>query len=217
MDDVLSRRRVLEAGGVGAALSVAGCNSFGSQEPQDGDAGGDGSGGGTTTVTVFADVDQEELQSFQQTLQQQVQSGEIGRREAQSRAQEKQVELLTASVESFEERAAETEGLSVSDTVTESGVLLVEGQPGPVLGTLEYDSVHGLLGKSEFEQYSQAGQSSGSGQGGQTGGSGQGDQSDGSGGSDGSGEATATGDSTATEDADGSGSTEETASSGDTA
>ena len=170
MEDPLSRRRVLAAGGVGAALSLAGCDSLRSQDAQ-------GSDSADATVTVFADLDQEELESYQSELREQVQSGELSQQEAQTRARQKQVELMQASVESFEERAAENDDLEVTDTVAQSGVLLVEGTGDAIVGTLGYEEVHGLLAESEFEQYRQAGQS---GQGNQTGGTGQSTQTGGS-------------------------------------
>lgn len=151
MEDPLSRRRVLEASGVGAALSFAGCNSLRNQ-----DVKGSESGSGDATVTVFADLDQEELESYQAELREQVQSGEMAQQEAQTKARRKQIELMTKSVESFEERAAENDDLEVTDKVTQSGVLLVEGTGEAIVGTLGYEEVHGLLAESEFEQYRQA-------------------------------------------------------------
>lgn len=60
MQTSLSRRRILAAGGVGATLSLAGCNSLDSQ-----DFLGSDSGSSDATVTVFANLDQEALQSYQ--------------------------------------------------------------------------------------------------------------------------------------------------------
>lgn len=82
--------------------------------------------------------------------------------EAQKKAQEKKVELMGQSVESFEQRAAEKDDLEVSDTEPQAGVLLVEGSAEAVVGTLGYEEVHGLLEGSEFEKFQQ--QSGGSGQ-----------------------------------------------------
>lgn len=175
MEDPLSRRRVLAAGGAGAALSFAGCNSLRSQDSQ-------GSDSADAAVTVFADLDQEELESYQSELREQVQSGELDQQEAQTRARQKQVELMTESVESFEERAAENDDIEVADKVAQSGVLLVEGTGDAIVGTLGYEEVHGLLAESEFEQYQQAGQS---GQANQTGESNQTADSDGNGTADG--------------------------------
>lgn len=172
MEDPLSRRRVLAAGGVGAALSLAGCDSLRSQDAQSSDSA-------DARVTVFADLDQEELESYQSELREQVQSGELDQQEAQTRARQKQVELMTESVESFEERAAENDDLEVADKATQSGVLLVEGTGDAIVGSLGYEEVRGLLAESEFEQYRQAEQSA---QSDQTGDSGQSGQSSGTGG-----------------------------------
>ena len=159
MDTPLTRRRVIAAGGAGAALSLAGCNSFGSQDTQGSD--GDAS---AARVTVFADLDQAALEEYQAELRDQMESGDISQQEAQQKAQQKQVELMTESVESFEERASENDDLSVEDRVTESGVLLAEGSAEAVVGTLDYEEVHGLLAASEFEQYRQGGGQAGGGQ-----------------------------------------------------
>lgn len=192
MDAPISRRRILAAGGVGAALSLAGCNSFGDQ-----DLPGSGSGSSDATVTVFANVDQEALQSYQADLREQLESGEIDQQEAQTRAQQKKVELMQESVESFEERAAENDDLEVSDKAAQAGVLLAEGSAEAIVGTLGYEEVHGLLEGSEFEQYQQqAGQS---GQGGASGQSGEGNQTGASGESSDSNE---TGETNATEESD---------------
>lgn len=152
MDTPLSRRRVIEAGGVGAALSLAGCSSLGSQSSSDDSA---------ARVTVFAGLDEAELESYQQEVQQQVQDGEMERQEAQMRLQQRRAELLAESVAAFEERAAENDDLTVDDTTEQAGVLLVEGTPAAIVETLGYEEVHGLLAEAAYEEYSQQPEASG--------------------------------------------------------
>lgn len=179
MDRPLPRRRVIEAGGVGAALSLAGCNSFASQDPQSSDGGS-----GQARVTVFANLDQQALESYQSDLREQLQSGDVSQQEARQKAQQKKVELMEESIQSFEERASGSEDLEVADKVPQAGVLLVEGSAEAVVGTLGYEEVHGLLAESEFEQYRQrsgqaggGGQANASGSTGGDGGAGDGDES----------------------------------------
>lgn len=146
METPLSRRRLIEAGGVGAALSLAGC-SFGSQTTQ--------SSEGRPTVTVFAAVDQDELEAYQEELQSKLDADEINRQEARTRARKKQSELLSAAVEAFQQRADEEEGLTVTQTASDAGVMLVEGTPTALVDSLTIDSVHGLLGEDAYGEYAE--------------------------------------------------------------
>lgn len=173
-----SRRRVLEIGGAGTALSIAGCTSL-SDDPTDeqtdseDDSGDDADGGasleGEFAVTVAADIDdeeqaalQEDAQQQQAEIQEQLEAGEIDQEEAQQRfqeiemeMQEAQQELITESVETIESHVADASGLSVADSVAESGLLLIGGDAESIVELLALGEVGGLLAEEQFEELQQ--------------------------------------------------------------
>lgn len=172
-----SRRRLLEIGGAGTALSIAGCTSL-SDDPTDeetdpeddnGSGAGDASVDGEFTVTVAADIDdeeqaalQEDAQREQAEIQEQLEEGEIDQEEAQQRfqeieadMQEAQLELITESVEVIESHVEEVPGLSLGDSVAESGLLLIGGEAEAIVELLALGEVGGLLAEEQFEDLQQ--------------------------------------------------------------
>lgn len=130
--------------------------------PQDGDG---------FAVTVAADIDEESsqeiratLQEQQQEIQQQLDAGEIDQEEANAQvqearqeAQESRLELIRESVGAIEDHAAGTEGIDVTETATDSGLLLVGGSAAPILGLLDLEMTAGILAEEQFEGLQQSG------------------------------------------------------------
>lgn len=122
-------------------------------------------------VTVAADIDQEsareiqqELRARQQEIRQQVEAGEIDQEEGQAQAEEAQQEaqqarlgLIRESVGAIEETVAGREGIEVTETATDSGLLLVGGSASPILGLLEFERTAGILAEEEFDALQQSG------------------------------------------------------------
>ena len=149
MEITTPRRRFLKVAGTGTALSLAGCNALQNQSDGDG-GGGDGGGDGSPTVTLAVEPDREALQQRQQGIRDQLQSNEIGRREAQQQLQQAQTELLNNATDAFETRAEGESGITVDDSVTDVGVFLVSGDPAPLVGLLSAEEVAALLPESSF-------------------------------------------------------------------
>jgi len=147
-----TRRRFMELAGVGTTVSLAGCESLqnlGADEEST-DVQTDTGGGATAKVTVSIEPDQQRLQQRQQEIESAFQSGNITRSQAQQRFQSAQIELLSDAVDQFREQASAD--LTVEDTVTQAGVLLVSGPAIRLIDALALDSVNSLLDKSDFEQ-----------------------------------------------------------------
>ncbi|MFD1635045.1 hypothetical protein ACOZ4L_04810 [Haloplanus ruber] len=153
MFDDTDRRRFLQLAGTGTALSIAGCSALSNQDG-DGEAGAGGDGGTEaemSTVTLGVQPDEESLQELQSEISSRVESGELGRREAQQEFQTRRAELTGAAVDRFRNRSANM-SVSVDETITEFGVLLVTGEPAALLDTLGFDGVNGLFPASVFEE-----------------------------------------------------------------
>lgn len=173
-----SRRRLIQAGGTGTVLAIAGCTSAnddveqpdGAERSED-DAIEDEDDVDATdlAVTVVADIDDEELAEIeaeireaQQELQEQLQEGEISEaefeeemQEIQIEAQEEQLEIITEAVGAIEAHVGDAAGVSVADAAAEAGVVLVDGDPGPIVDLLAVDEVAALLAEEEFDALQQ--------------------------------------------------------------
>lgn len=159
MNSPLSRRRFVHAAGTGTVLSIAGCNAFQDQDPED--EAGDGEGGDDVEVpesgiAVAADVADEELAALEQEINEQVEEGEISQEEAQMEYQERQGELLADATADLEERFAEEESeIEVEESEPEAGVLLVEGEAEALIDSLDDDRVAALLPPETFAEIRQ--------------------------------------------------------------
>lgn len=135
----VDRRRVLELTGVSTGVAVAGCMG-----QLDGD-------GGSRQVAVSLRPDQEEIQTRQQELQQEVLAGNTTRQEAQQEMQTLQQEALADAVDTAEQTFGEL-GLSIEDRLEDQGLLLVSGSDGDILDSLEEDIVQAIAAGSLFEE-----------------------------------------------------------------
>lgn len=158
-----NRRRFLELAGTGTALTLAGCNG-GSQTTttiEESPTSADPSQQTTQTsspepakrdVAVAVQADQQELQKQQQQLQSELKAGNISRQEAAKQFQSVKDELRNKAVSSFRERVGSTSALSISDSVSQYGILLVSGSPTTLIDSLDYSEVSALLPIATFEQ-----------------------------------------------------------------
>lgn len=158
MDLEHDRRRFLELAAPATAAALAGCSSL-TDSPSDADSGSEASSQTTTgapaearQVGLSVEPDQEALRERQGAIQSELQAGNITRTQAQQQFREAQTELLGEAMTSFRERADETAGLTVEDSVQQFGVLLVAGSPAALIDTLSVEGVAGLLPQATFEE-----------------------------------------------------------------
>ncbi|NHN61866.1 hypothetical protein G9463_00875 [Haloarcula sp. JP-Z28] len=151
-----TRRRFMELAGVSATVSLAGCNAL-----QGGDSDGANTGTGSqsqsagtepATVTVGVEPDQTQLRERQQEIQSEIQAGNLTQSEAQAEYRTAQENLAEDAINSFEERATSDLGLTIDDSISQAGALLVTGPPAGLIDTLSVDSVTGLFPQATFEQ-----------------------------------------------------------------
>ncbi|GCF14337.1 hypothetical protein Harman_22720 [Haloarcula mannanilytica] len=152
-----TRRRFMQLAGTSATVSLAGCNAL-----LGGD--GDGSNAGTgpqnqqtadadaATVTVAIEPDQAQLQQRQQEIQSEFEAGNLTQGEAQSEYRTAQKNLAEDAINAFTERATSDLGLTVDDSVSLAGALLVTGPPAGLIDSLSVESVTGLFPQATFEQ-----------------------------------------------------------------
>ncbi|AZH26062.1 hypothetical protein [Haloplanus aerogenes] len=149
MFDDTGRRRFLQLAGTGGALSIAGCSALSEHNGSGADSGA-GGGGETATVTLAVQPDQQSLQQLQSEIQSKVESGELDRMQAQAEFRQRRIELTQDAVDTFRNRS--NVSVSVDDTVSDFGVLLVSGDPAALVETLSLAEVSGLFPASTFEQ-----------------------------------------------------------------
>jgi len=151
-----TRRRFMQLAGTTATVSLAGCNAL-----QGGTSDGTETGTGPqsqtqtaepATVTVGVEPDQEQLRERQQEIQSELQAGNLTQSEAQAEYRTAQESLIEETINSFEERATSDLGLTVDDSVSEAGALLITGPPAGLIDTLSVESVTGLFPQATFEQ-----------------------------------------------------------------
>ena len=160
-----TRRRLLQVGTAGTATALAGCSSITGSSDEDGTPEGE------FAATVAVDIDEEENMQIQQEagekqqeIQQELEAGEIDEEEAQERmqevqqeAQEAQRDLLTEAVDAASSHVEDTDGVGVSESAAESGVLLVTGEAAPILELLDNEDVGALVGEQQFEELTEGG------------------------------------------------------------
>ncbi|NLV13663.1 hypothetical protein [Haloarcula argentinensis] len=151
-----TRRRFMELAGTSATVSLAGCNAL-----QGGDSDGTNTETGSqsqnadgepATVTVVVEPDQTQLRERQQEIQSELQAGNLTQSEAQAEYRTAQETLAEDAINSFEERATSELDLTVDDSVSQAGALLVTGPPAGLIDTLSIESVTGILSQTTFKQ-----------------------------------------------------------------
>jgi hypothetical protein len=136
---------------------VAGCSALSSHE-------GDGEIE-SATVTLQVRPDEEDLQALQEEIGSQVEAGEIDRMQAQALFRQRQAELTRTAVDGLRNRTTNNESLAVSvdDSVSQVGAVLVTGEPAALIETLSFEEVAGMFPAETFERAQQAGAGGGAG------------------------------------------------------
>lgn len=144
----VTRRRALELSGVGAGLAVAGCM----EQTEDGDLGDE-----ERRATFPLPIDQEAIQAEIQTLQSELQAGNITESAAQTQLEERREELAEESRANAQSEA-QSLGLTIENDVeitSQQGTqlyVLVSGAATALIDYVSTDAVNGLLPASVFEE-----------------------------------------------------------------
>jgi len=136
----VDRRRILELSATGTALSVAGCMGQ--------------LGGGSRSdreVTVSLRVNQEEIQTRQRELQEQIIAGNTTRQEAQEEIESFRDEMMANSVGNAKE-VFESSNLTVEGEIESQGLFLVSGSDSDILDMLNAAVVQALGAGRVFKQ-----------------------------------------------------------------
>ncbi|RKD94875.1 hypothetical protein [Halopiger aswanensis] len=142
MSNLPSRRRFLALTGTGTTAALAGCSQLESLTQSD--DGTNGEAGGAVTVAVSPP--QEELES----LNQQLQSGELNRTEAL----DEQQALNEDATAAFED-AASDRGISVEDSAAEFGLLQVSGDDSAIMDALRNGDIQGIYPGDQYDAFVQ--------------------------------------------------------------
>ena len=170
MRDQLSRRGLIQVGGVGSATALAGClDSLPGSDDDDGDGDDNGDGGaeadtiesvdGDQTLTIALSIDQERFEEeraeIQEEVMEEVEDGDIEEEEAQmvmrEREMELQMELIEESMGAVEASVEDADGLSLEESSEDTGLALVAGDLGSLVGALDHGSVAALLPEDDYE------------------------------------------------------------------
>lgn len=159
-----TRRRVLQATGVGATASLAGCSQFG--------LSGDGSNGDELEAEPDPDIDpedgitavvqppQEELADVEREVAADVEDGDIGQMEAQAVIQERQQELFVSRSVEFESEVADDDELSIEGAIGEQGAFLLDASEERLIAALRNAEVDALLPGEDYGEALEAMQES---------------------------------------------------------
>ncbi|WP_276254249.1 hypothetical protein [Halomontanus rarus] len=165
MANLRNRRRFLQLAGTGAAASIAGCSSLGLNDGQDPNESDDGEGDEDanaetvdvpdSALTAAVQADQEELQSFQSDLSEQMESGNLSQQEAQQELQQKQLELRAEAATELESELEGSDDLSVEGSIGEAGALLIDGDAEAMRTALNDGLMSALLPGEQFASIQQ--------------------------------------------------------------
>jgi hypothetical protein len=181
--DALSRRRLLQVGGTGTALVIAGCGELNADNDETGDGvddntddndtddnntagdetdGNSDTGGRGYTLAVSPDEDKTAaLEQEIRTIQQEAMAGEISEEQAQEKQAEVNAnfqELIFETVSNIENSISKTEGVSALNTDEASGAILVSGEADELLALIDREDVEGLFGGDLFDEIQQQSQ-----------------------------------------------------------
>lgn len=155
MSENHGRRRLLRLAGAGAAVALAGCSELtgddeGTETTPEAPPDIEGIDVSESAVTAFVEPDGEEIQALQADLQERIEDEKIDRMEAQGEFQERQLELVAEEVEAFEEYAADTDGITVEESIVQAGAILIDGDPEVIQEALNNGAMDGLLPGERF-------------------------------------------------------------------
>lgn len=162
MDGDRSRRRFLGLAGASAAAALAGCSGLlgGEDDEETTQPPPDVSTADVpdSAVTALVEPDPEEIQAIRTELGEEISNNETSQTDAQRELQERQLELVADRIDDVESYAADTEGLTVEETIPQAGVLLLDGDPGAIRTALNDGEIDGLLSGGTFAEISQQAQ-----------------------------------------------------------
>lgn len=159
MNDETGRRRFLELAGTGTALSLAGCASLQNDAGTPTGTATEDTADKVATVAVAVRPDQATLEQERQKVRSELRAGNISRSEAQQRIKSVQEGLRSDAVLSFTTRASSNPDLTVEDSISNVGVLLVTGPSTALIEALSFDEVNALLPKATFDRVKSQSQS----------------------------------------------------------
>lgn len=162
-DQTFDRRRVLELSATGTTLAAAGCLSqLSDSDPFQGDRGE--LAADERRVTMAVALDQQALREKQIEVQEQIQSGNMTRQEAQTEMESYQGQLVD---EAFQTVLDEFESLDITiENTLDRGLMLVAGPATALIDAVDTDVIEAIVGEDLFEQAEQAAQSPEAGTGG---------------------------------------------------
>ncbi|MFB6251044.1 MAG: hypothetical protein ABEI27_05065 [Halobellus sp.] len=141
------RRRFLELTGVGAAATLAGCNTGQTEQTE----GSTATNGDASTAAAAVEPDQQKLQERESEIRSELDSGNISQTEAREQYREAQSQLRQEAITAFEAQATEA-GISIEGSVDQFGIVLVNGPAAALIEALYFDQVTALFPESTFEQ-----------------------------------------------------------------
>ena len=171
MDSPLSRRQLVQTAGAAGVASLAGCTQLrSSDDPDETDPDGtDQNGNETDTepdrepsidpadgLTAVVEPDEEaqaELAAREQELMQEIQDEEISQQEAQAELMEMQAEFNGEAIDELDAYAEDVDELTVDGTITQFGLVLLDGSDEALVATLSDEAVSALLPGTEFEEF----------------------------------------------------------------
>ena len=161
-----NRRGFLQLAGATGAASIAGCASLGigddADDTDESDSGDEPDPEGEeeidipdSALTAAVEPDQEALQELEGELTQQMEEGDISEEEAQQEFQERQLELAEEATVELESTAEGSDDLTVIDSISEAGVVLLDGDAEAMVAALNDGEMNALLSGETFAMVQQ--------------------------------------------------------------
>ncbi|ELY79873.1 hypothetical protein [Natrinema pallidum] len=141
MSNLPTRRGFLALTGAGATASLAGCSQFESIGQSDDDA--------TAAVTLQVRPDEETISTLGDEIQSDVESGDLGRQEAQLEYQKRQRELVESAATDFEDSAPTA--ITIENSETAYGLFLVTGSDEAILQSLRDGAVGAIYPGEQYD------------------------------------------------------------------
>jgi hypothetical protein len=148
------RRSFLAATGASATAALAGCSNQNAPSQTDGEDTEE-TPDAEATLTIQIQGDRDELTSFQEELQEDVENGNITSTEAQQEFQNKQDELIEEAANAFEKTTADDDAVSIEDSSPEYGMLRITAPATTFVDGLEEGELAAVLPAGYYDQYIQ--------------------------------------------------------------
>ncbi|AFO56296.1 MULTISPECIES: hypothetical protein [Natrinema] len=141
MSNLPTRRGFLALTGAGATASLAGCSQLESIGQSDDDA--------ATAVTLQVRPDEEKVSTLGDEIQADIESGDLGRQEAQLAYQKRQRELVESAATDFEDSAPAA--ITIENSETAYGLFLVTGSDEAILQSLRDGATGAIYPGEQYE------------------------------------------------------------------